>query len=183
MKSKDKKEVVSQAKYQSLDQAYNNSDKDTTFDSHSLNLSEYEKVLVKINLICKTGMIVLFLATAMLGYDKHDYERNMTYEFLDIHPNQYDTTPHPTRMFIIQKLLHFVKWDGLMFLKIVFKGYDNVKQYAFFPGFPYLLKFLLHFMEFFTGKLVYENRLIFVIVLGLAINIACNFLNNILIFR
>lgn len=44
-------------------------------------------------------------------------------------------------------LLNFAKWDGVMFIKVVLQGYDNVKLKAFFPGLPFFLKLILRGFE------------------------------------
>lgn len=56
----------------------------------------------------------------------------------------------------------FARWDAAHFLNIAFSGYQDDYQFAFFPGFPYLLSMFKHF------------GLLGSIALGLLVNALCH---------
>ena len=86
------------------------------------------------------------------------------------------------------RLSFLLNWDGLYFFNAAQTGYTNLKQYAFYPGFPYVLKrfygFLFKLLPF-TDKLVdtIGGEAIALMVVGLLLNLSLHILNNWLLFR
>ena len=80
-------------------------------------------------------------------------------------------------------LLNFAKWDGVMFIKIILQGYDNLKLKAFFPGMPFLLKIILDVVEAIIGKLGNQDKILTILSIGLLLNLAMNLAANVLIHR
>ena len=70
-----------------------------------------------------------------------------------------------------------------MFIKIILKGYDNVKLKAFFPGMPNLLKAFLTAFEALFGSLANQDKILFVLSSGLVLNLILNLATNLLIYR
>lgn len=84
---------------------------------------------------------------------------------------------------------HLFKWDGFFFMHIVFYGYTSVQQLAFYPGFPYLVSFLVKIWRMLNGhpwvdNLVFEPHQLFqAIVTGLSLNLIMYLANQYMVFK
>ena len=109
--------------------------------------------------------------------DEHEFDKVMREE--------YQTTNSTfTRVITL-----FAKWDGLMFVKVFMRGYDNLKMHAFFPGFPIFLKMIFFFLDpifsifGFTAATDGPSRVVTMIFIGLLLNLGMHVINNILVYR
>lgn len=135
-------------------------------------LGGFEKKLLKYNLLSKLFCYAIFVIIHFVVKDQHDF-KNMTEFFFD---SQSDTIKGK----ILYFFMGFAKWDGVMFLKIYFQGYDNLALHAFFPGFPFILKVLLGPFE---SLLDGESLTIALLITGILLNLTLNLVNNVFIFR
>jgi len=77
----------------------------------------------------------------------------------------------------------FAKWDGLMFVKIVLEGYDNLKMHAFFPGFPVIVKILVKYLVPAGFKQTDPSIFVWCVGTGVLMNFILNLVNNLYIYR
>jgi hypothetical protein len=140
-----------------------------------------EKV-TKFSIATKLLIIGIMSVANWFKFDDHDFWRSASLEF------GFDYSRSFMDKFGIF-LLNFAKWDGIMFVKIFFESYDNLKLFAFFPGFPILLKAILTPI-FYMGKMmdfeIFQNRQFQTIVLilaGCALNFVMHVSNTKKIYR
>ena len=148
-----------------------------------IHLTQFEKDLIKLTLFIKSlGIIIFLLAHNILG-DNHDYLNNALLEYKG------DRLP-PFKKLVFTNLIALCKWDGLMFLKVIFYGYDNLKLHAFFPGFPYVVKGIIFFsnaiLKHILGdfnKQALAWQVCVVVLVAAILNLILNGINAIYIYR
>lgn len=90
---------------------------------------------------------------------------------------------------LCDRLRYIFQWDGWYFFHIIFHGHTNMQVHAFYPGFPYLISFLVKVMRLFSGHpwvetLALKQTEIFqVMFTGTALNFVLYMANQYLIFK
>ena|SRR3990167_796101 len=100
--------------------------------------------------------------------------------------NIFEENYNPNKYWLVNRLSFLVNWDGLYFLNTATDEYSNLKQFAFFPGWPTLVK-VIHavgrkYIPFYTSLLdEYKLDAFMVILLGTGINLFLHLFNTRLI--
>lgn len=93
---------------------------------------------------------------------------------------------NPTHDVFASGVMALAEWDGLYFLQATLVGYTNLKQFAFFPGFPTLMRFLLGCVHAVPGaSLVLKGIPIAVVAVftGFCVNLVLHLANNWLLYQ
>lgn len=153
-----------------------------------LNLFDWtndEKSLLRLNLKFKAVNFLVFFVLTAINLDNHDYRRNSAFQFLNIDVS--GAFAPSLKQNVTLFMLNFAKWDGIFFLKNILWGEDNIKQHAFFPGMPFIVKTLSSTFEAIIGlfgiSMDIYFRIILIIGTGITLNFLLNILNNVMIYR
>lgn len=78
-----------------------------------------------------------------------------------------------------------LNWDGHYFFNTILRGYDNIKQYAFYPGFPMFVRYLnLIVTTVIPGLSSYlekeQLQYVFIIIIGFAMNMCLHVMNTLM---
>lgn len=90
---------------------------------------------------------------------------------------------------LCDRLMYIFAWDGWYFFHIIFYGHTNMQLHAFYPGFPYLISFLVKVFRLFTGHpwVEYlapkETEMFQLMFVGVAVNFSLYLVNQYLIFK
>jgi Mannosyltransferase (PIG-V) len=126
------------------------------------------------SLILKLALIVLVWAihtTDNLIY-KPDLTKNSVY--------------NPTNSVVGVGLIAMVEWDAIYFLHGILADYNNLKMFAFYPGFPTIIKALMAVLSNIPGISTLINMIpptLYVLGLGVVFNLLCHLANNWLLYQ
>lgn len=88
---------------------------------------------------------------------------------------------------LLRQLSFFVEWDAVHFYKVYKLGYTSISHFAFYPGFPYLLRFFDWLMAAAVfPKLALEGLGLWkasFVISGVCMNFALHLTNNYLLYR
>ena len=102
-------------------------------------------------------------------------------------PELFDSELNPEGSALIRYLSFFVEWDAVHFYKVYKLGYTSISHFAFYPGFPYLLRFFDWLMAATVlPKLALESLGLWhvsFLLSGVCMNFALHLANNYLLYR
>lgn len=133
------------------------------------------KTICKYSLITKIGMLLLvfFLYTEDMSSTRA--------------PAAVRANFNPKGYWWLDRLGGLMEYDGVHFFKGFLHGYNSINHFAFYPGYPYLLKFIdtiTSFVPFYHSKLSQLGLGILRFLLhGFAINLVLHLANILLLFK
>ena len=110
--------------------------------------------------------------------------------FNDAHKEgfNFEARYNPKKYWWTNKMSFLINWDGLYFFNAAQQGYSNLRQFAFYPGFPIVLKYLDSFFKkavplYSSFTTEYGLESISIMIIGLLLNFTLHLLNNYWIYK
>ena len=137
-------------------------------------LGESLSFIVRSNLLTK-----LFFLLVLFTFNSYVFDKK---ELALINESDFN----PRGYWIVNRMTFLLQWDGYYFFNAAREGYNNVKQHAFYPGLPMVLRYLhmgLRYLPPYAYLLDYFELDAFAMLMtGFFLNFALHVVNNLLIY-